>query len=108
MFKGLLAFAAVALALTPAFATSWVRIGDGHYIDSDSIKPSANYGTYTMVTKYIANDSPLEVINGTGVWTIKTNSFVDCTSNYAKTVSYTAYDSRGRVVTTGRNIAKQW
>ena len=61
-----------------------------------------------MLTKYVASGSPLEVINGRDVWTIKTNSFVDCTVNYAKTVSYSAYDNRGHVVTTGRNVGKQW
>ena len=98
----------LSIAFTPSFATNWVRIGDGHYIDSDSIRPSTSYGTYTMATKYLASGTPLEVMNGRDVWTIKTNSFVDCTSNYAKTISYSAYDKRGHVVATGRNIWKQW
>ena len=99
------AFAAVSV---PAFATNWIAIGEGHYIDADSIRPASNYGTYTMLTKYQASGTPLEVVNGRDIWTIKTNSFVDCTSNYAKTVSYSAYDSKGRVVTTGRSVGKQW
>lgn len=107
-FRGFLVLALVAMTYVPAFATNWVRIGNGHYIDSDSIRPSNNYGTYTMRTKYIASGTPLEVINGKDVWTIKTNSFVDCTANYAKTISYSAYDKNGKVVTTGRNIWKQW
>ena len=98
----------VLTTLAPSFATNWVRIGNGHYIDSDSIRPSNNYGTYTMLTKYVASGTPLEVVNGRDIWTIKTNSFVDCAANYAKTVSYSAYDERGRVVTTGRNVGKQW
>ena len=61
-----------------------------------------------MQTKYDAVGTPLEVVNGRDVWSIKTNSYVDCTSNYAKTVSYSAYDSRGWLITTGRNVGKQW
>ncbi|MCQ2754789.1 MAG: hypothetical protein MJ231_07055, partial [bacterium] len=64
--------------------------------------------TYTMLTKYVASGSPLEVINGRDVWSIRTNSYVDCTTNFAKTVSYSAYDKNGRIVTTGRNVGKHW
>lgn len=108
MLKSVVAFAIIAMTCAPSFATNWVRIGANHYIDADSIKPSTNYGTYTMRTKYLANNEPLEVINGHNIWTIKTNSFVDCTSNYAKTISYSALDRSGRVITTGRNVWKQW
>jgi len=108
LLSGVFALALIAATAVPTFAASWVRIGEGHYIDADSIRPSTNYGTYTMLTKYIASGSPLEIIDGKEIWTIKTNSFVDCTTNYAKTVSYTAYDSRDKVVTTGRNVWKQW
>ena len=61
-----------------------------------------------MKTRYLTTAVPLETINGRDVFEIKTNSFVDCTSNYAKTVSYSAYDNKGRLVTTGRNVGKQW
>ncbi len=108
MFKSLLALSVLSMSLVPAFATNWVRIGTNHYIDSDSIKPSTNYGTYTMKTRYLTTAVPLETINGRDIYEIKTNSFVDCTSNYAKTVSYSAYDNNGRLVTTGRNVGKQW
>ena len=107
IMKGLCAIALCAFAV-PAFAYDWVQIGAGHYIDASSIRPASNYGTYTMLTKYVASGNPLEVINGRDVWTIRTNSFVDCTTNFAKTVSYTAYDKNGRVVTTGRNVGKHW
>lgn len=108
MLKSLLAVSMLSMSLVPAFATNWVRIGTNHYIDSDSIRPAANYGTYTMRTRYSTTVTPLETINGRDIFEIKTNSFVDCTSNYAKTVSYSAYDNRGRLVTTGRNVGKQW
>jgi len=108
MKRIILGLFAAAIAVAPAFAASWVRIGDGHYIDADSIRPSTNYGTYTMNTKYLAGSTPLEVINGKSIYTIKTSSYVDCTSNYAKTVSYSAYDKNGRLVSSGRNIWKQW
>ena len=65
LLRGVFAFAAVLLLCTPSFATNWVRIGEGHYIDSDSIRPSSNYGTYTMLTKYIASGTRLEVVNVT-------------------------------------------
>lgn len=106
--KGFLVLAAVAITYVPAFATNWVNIGPNHYIDSDSIKPSTNYGTYTMKTKYVSPTGPLEVINGRNVYTIRTNSFVDCTSNYAKTISYTAYDRNGSTIASGRNVGKHW
>ena len=108
LLKCFLVLAVVAMTYVPAFATNWVRIGDRHYIDADSIRPATNYGTYTMRTKYVGGNTPLEVINGRDVYTIKTNSYVDCTSNYAKTVSYSAYDRKGSVVSTGRNVWKQW
>lgn len=108
LLKCFLVLAVAATTYVPAFATNWVRIGDKHYIDSDSIRPSTNYGTYTMRTKYVGGNTPLEVINGRDVYTIRTNSFVDCTSNYAKTVSYSAYDRKGSVISTGRNVWKQW
>ena len=106
--KGILALFLVAVTLTPTFAENWIQIGDKHYIDADSVRSSNSYGAYTMRTKYIGNGEPLEIINGHDVWTIKTNSFVDCTSNYAKTTSYTAYDKKGNVVTSGRTVWKQW
>lgn len=108
VLKAMFAFSLVAVMSAPAFATNWVRIGANHFIDSDSIRPSNTYGTYTMKTKYVGAGTPLEVINGRDVWTIRTNSFVDCTSNYAKTVSYSAYDRRGSLISTGRNVWKQW
>ena len=108
LLRSLLALTLVASTLVPALAENWVRIGDGHYIDAESVRQSTNYGTYTMRTKYISSGAPLEVINGRDIWTIKTNSYVDCTANYAKTVTYTAYDKIGRIVATGRGIGKQW
>ncbi len=106
--RAFLVAAVTAMSLVPAFATTWVRIGDGHYIDADSVKPSNSYGAYTMKTKYVASGSPLEVINGRNVWKITTNSYVNCPTNFAKTVSYTAYDKNNKVVTTGRNVGKHW
>lgn len=93
----------------PAFATNWVLIGDGHYIDSDSIKPANEYGTYTMQTEYLSkNNVPLEIINGKEIYNIKTNSFIDCRNHFAKTVSYSAYDANKKHVVTGTGVAKHW
>ena len=97
--------AAIAL---PALAKDWVQIGDRHYIDADSIKQASDYGTYTYTTKYMAKDFPLEEINGRKVWTIKTNSYMDCKSAYAKTISYTAYDADDKVIVTNNYVHKQW
>ncbi len=96
------------LLASPALARNWVQIGDGHYIDAESIRPTAYYGSYTMDTKYIARNTPLEVVNNVPIWTIKTHSYIDCKSAYAKTLSYTALDSNDRTVITDRNIGKQW
>lgn len=99
----------LATASLPAFAKNWVQIGDGHYIDVDSIKPSSNYGSYTFDTKYLArNGVPLEVINGRKVWTVKTRSYIDCKSAYGKTISYSALDADDRTIVLGSNIYKQW
>ena len=108
LLKCLFATMIVAVSLMPAMATNWVKIGDNHYIDADSVRRSSTYGTYTMLTKYIATGTPLEVMNGRDVWSIKTNSYIDCTTNYAKTISYSAYDKFGHTVASARNIGKQW
>ena len=108
LLKAFAIFAVVAISSVPAFARNWVQIGDGHYIDADSIRPSNNYGTYTFDTKYLAKNVPLERINGADIWTIKTSSYVDCANTYAKTLSYTALDGNDKVVATDRKIGKQW
>lgn len=93
---------------TPVFAQNWVQIGDGHYIDSQSIKSTSTYGAFTYDTKYLAKNSPLEYIGSRGVWTIKTHSYIDCRSAYAKTLSYIALDSNERIIASEKNIGKQW
>jgi len=98
----------VATFASPAFAKNWVQIGDGHYIDAESIRPTAYYGSYTMDTKYLGKSSPLEVVNNIPIWTIKTHSYIDCKAAYAKTLSYTALDGNERVVVSDKNIGKQW
>lgn len=108
LLKAFVGFAFLAVTAVPAFATNWVQIGEGHYIDAHSIRPSANYGTYTYYTKYLAKAAPLERINGYEVWTIKTNSYVDCANAYAKTLSYTALDANERIVASDKKIGKQW
>ena len=107
-WKRFLPLALIMVLCTPVFATNWVRIGNGHYVDSDSVRPAADYGTYTMRTKYISSDEPLEEINGKDIWTIKTDSFVDCRANFAKTIAYTAYDKKDRVAASGKNMCKHW
>lgn len=102
------ALLAVTFLSVPAFAVNWIQIGSGHYIDADSVRPASTYGSYTMDTKYMGVNAPLEEINGSKVWTINTNSYIDCRSGYAKTLTYTALDQRNNVVTRGRNVQKQW
>lgn len=109
MVKMFALLALVATATIPAFAKNWVQIGNGHYIDVDSIKPSSTYGAYTFDTKYLAqNGIPLEVINGRKVWTIKTKSYIDCKSAYGKTISYSALDADDRTIVSGNSVHKQW
>ena len=106
--KNLLVLTMVSAILTPAFAASWERVGNGHYVDSTSIEAKSTPGTFTFKTKYIASGAPLEVINGKEIWSIKTESYIDCATNYAKTLSYTAYDSNEKKVASGENVGKQW
>ena len=101
-------FVLVAMTAVPAFAVSWAKIGEGHYIDVDSIRPSQAYGSYTFDTKYLSTGEPLEEINGKKVYTINTNSFMDCRTSYGKTLTYTGLDEAGRVVVRGRDVQKQW
>lgn len=108
LLKGMLTFAVMALVSIPAFSMSWIQIGDGHYIDVDSVRPATEYGTYTFDTQYLGVNTPLEEINGQQVWTIRTNSFIDCRNAYGKTLTYTALDANNKVVTRGRNVQKQW
>ena len=98
----------ITMTSVPAFAVSWIKIGEGHYIDVDSIRPSQTYGSYTFDTKYLSTGSPLEEINGRKVYTINTNSFMDCRTFYGKTLTYTGLDEAGRVVVRGRDVQKQW
>lgn len=98
----------VATISAPAFARNWVQIGDRHYIDTDSIRPTSNYGAYTFKTKYMAKDYPLEEVNGRKVWTVITNSYIDCKSAYGKTISYTALDANDRTIVSNSRIYKQW
>lgn len=107
--KTLLTLGFMSLLVVPAFATNWVLIGDGHYIDTDSITPSTVYGGYTYTTEYLSsNGNPLEVINGKDIHQIITHSYIDCRANYAKTITYTAYDRNRKIVVNGRSVGKNW
>ena len=106
--KSFIVFSMLALTAVPAFARTWIEIGNGHYIDSESIKPYSSYGSYTMDTKYIGKNAPVDKVNGKDVWTIKTYSYIDCKSAYAKTLTITALDADDRVVFSDKNIGKQW
>ena len=104
----LLVLIVAAMAISPAFAMNWIQIGEGHYIDVDSIRSSTQYGSFTFDTQYLGNSAPLEEIDGKKVWTIKTNSYIDCRNGYAKTITYTALDGENKVVVRGKNVQKQW
>lgn len=108
MKKFVSTFALLSLLVSPAMATNWFQIGQGHFIDSHSIKPANDYGTYTFDTKYTANAKPLEYVDGHGIWTIKTHSYIDCRNSYAKTLSYVGLDSNEKKVASNNNIGKQW
>ena len=94
--------------VAPALAANWVQIGEGHYIDAQSIKRTSEYGTFTFNTKYLGTSRPLEIINNQEVWTVKTYSFMDCRNAYAKTLNYTAYNASERIVDQDKNVGKQW
>ena len=108
MLKVLTALFVGVLVAAPALATNWVLIGDGHYIDTDSIRP-AGYGVYNYNTEYLSRDNrPLEVVNGKEIYTITTQSYIDCRANFATTVSYTGYDKNKKAVVSGSRVGKQW
>ena len=109
MLKTFVSLLIMGMTIVPAFATNWVLIGDGHYIDTDSIVPASTYGSYTYSTEYLSRDGrPIEIINDKQIYTIKTDSYVDCRSNFAKTVAYYAYDKNRKQIYSSRNIGKQW
>ena len=106
--KLMLGFFASVLLMAPVSAQNWVQIGDNHYIDAHSIKPTSAYGTYTYNTRYLGTNAPLERIGGQDIWTVKTSSYMDCRNAYAKTLSYTALNMNNRTVVSDRDIGKQW
>ncbi len=106
--KAFLVFALIAMTSVPVFAKNWIQIGEGHYIDVDSIRPASTYGAYNYTTKYLAKSVPLDKAYGREIWTLTTSSYIDCRSNYAKTISYTGLDANDNKVVSGRKVGKQW
>lgn len=90
------------------FALNWEQVGDGHYIDTDSIRESYDPGTYTFTTKYMAKEYPLETINNQEVWGVKTKTYVDCKISYAKMLSYIPLNENDKAITPKRTTSKQW
>lgn len=93
---------------SPAFAVKWEQVGEGHYIDTDSIRESYDPGTYTFITKFMAKSYPLETINNQEVWGVKTKTYVDCRSSYAKMMSYIPLNQNYKAITPKRLTSKQW
>ena len=46
--------------MLPAFASNWVQVSHNKYVDSNSIKPSNAYGTFTFKAKAVADRAPFE------------------------------------------------
>lgn len=97
-------FSFIIISSLPAFAYHWSLAGQGNYVDVDSIHPTktSNYYTgegsgdiYTMWTKYVADEQPIERMFGKDVWSARAKVAIDCGNRTATRLSYYAYDAEG-------------
>lgn len=91
----------------PANAYHWVLVGQGNYVDADSIRSTvqSNYYTgegeghiYTLWTKYIADEQPIERMFNMDIWSSRAKVVIDCGNRTATRLSYFAYDAEGFAV----------
>ena len=91
----------------PASAYHWVLVGQGNYVDADSIRSTtqSNYYTgegegsvYTLWTKYIADEQPIERMFSMDIWSSRAKVAIDCENKTATRLSYYAYDAEGFAV----------
>lgn len=104
LFPCICLFALIIFSVLPAKAFHWVLVGQGNYVDADSIKTTktSNYYTgegggniYTLWTKFIADEQPIERMFGKDVWSSRAKVVVDCGNRTATRLSYFAYDAEG-------------
>ncbi len=107
VFPCLCLFSMIIISALPAFAYHWTLAGQGNYVDADSIRPTkqSNYYTgegsgsvYTMWTKFVADEQPIERMFGKDVWSSRAKVAIDCASRTATRLSYYAYDAEGFAV----------
>lgn len=106
--KSLLVLLIALIGIIPAFAATWVQVGNGQYVDSASIRPSNAYGTFTFKAKAIADSVPFERHNGRDVWQVTGSMYVDCRDAYIREVSYSMYDSNGSTIYANKASGNQW
>lgn len=97
-------FTLIVFSTLPAFAFHWVIVGQGNYVDADSVRPihQSNYYTgegggniYTLSTKFVADEQPIERMYGKDVWSSRAKVVIDCGNKTATRLSYYAYDAEG-------------
>ena len=107
VFPLLCLFALIVISMLPAKAYHWVLVGQGNYVDADSIRSTtqSNFYTgegsgnvYTLWTKYIADEQPIERMFGKDIWSSRAKVVIDCASHTATRLSYFAYDAEGFAV----------
>ena len=77
----------ILISALPAFAYHWTLAGQGNYVDADSIHPTktSNFYTgegsgnvYTMWTKFVADEVPIERMYGKDIWSSRAKVAIDC------------------------------
>lgn len=107
VFPFLCLFALTVFSILPAKAYHWVLVGQGNYVDADSIRTTKQTNHYTsegsgnlyiLWTKYIADEVPIERMFGRDIWSSRAKIIIDCAGHTASRLSYYAYDAEGFVV----------
>lgn len=108
MKKILLVLSVLVVGSISANAADWEPVGQGQYVDASSVRPAAQYGTFTFKSKAIAKDSPFSTQDGRSVWQINGDMYVDCRAAYVKEVSYSTFDEDNKVIRNKRSSSNQW
>ncbi len=115
MKRLLLLVALFGITISPAFCSHWVTVGNGHYVDVDTIVPKQNFEGYELNgryyefwTKYVSNGKPYKTIFGKGVVASANKVLLDCQTRFARRLSYFAYDAQGNEIIGLKMVNEQW